>query len=879
MRYIALIILLISFKLEGQYQFDFEFDSSGVVECCSGGMWRQVPEQRWFCDTINPIEGNFSLHHCFDNPQEGCDYLVLWCDPLSSTDPFSFSFRIRHGFDPSNMNNWQFALGATFHDDPEPHILNGIVLGVNYTGSDDHIKIWRVDNGVIETLCSTTLNYQEQVGTSQAPLFRMEGDGDGSLDLYWSPDPAEQIPQLLGSCRIEEISWGRQLIMRYRYTSSRDRALWLDRLELEGHFVKDTIAPKVSGVEFVNAHALQLGFSERVLLSEACSFILFSEEDPGGVIPDSLWGIEEGVVISFPEVLPNRVSYQLRVEGVVDLDGNLLRDTLVHVMRNEAQWGDLVFNEVMADPDPAVRHKEEYLELFNRSDYLLNLEGWRLKVNERSHLLNTSNVAGVSGEDADGERMLLEVLPGNFILLKGINLPNDGAILSLYGKEGTLIHAASYTIPWDGPDWKKEGGWSLESPDAEQVCRVSASWDYSNDPEGGTPGRINSNRTILIDKEPPVLLYAGEGDPGELLLHYVEPLRLPLDMKAAFRLDPGGAVPDSVRLLDPLQEILQLYFSEDFQDWPKYQLTLSGLIDCAGNRSDDHVVIAGAVSQPAFALVLINEIMYDPEEGKPEYVELFLPGNKIVDLQDLAIHLVEEGGSPDHPIVLTPHSRLFLPGQFLVLTNCVPQLEEAYGLEVSGQWVEVAGLPGLKNSSGNIYLTDRAGQVVDMAVYKDEMHMELLDDSRGISLERVSAKRPGSDPENWHSAASISGYATPGRENSQSFGVSESDLLLDVLPEVFSPDNDGYNDLLKVIVSTGGNDWVIGLVITDLQGNRIRVLANNHLAGPTVCYTWDGEGENGSMQPMGFYVIHARGYRPTTGEQWIRRKAVGLVYR
>jgi hypothetical protein len=108
---------------------------------------------------------------------------------------------------------------------------------------------------------------------------------------------------------------------------------------------------------------------------------------------------------------------------------------------------------------------------------------------------------------------------------------------------------------------------------------------------------------------------------------------------------------------------------------------------------------------------------------------------------------------------------------------------------------------------------------------------------------------------------------------------NDSDLLLDVSPEVFSPDNDGYNDLLEITLTTGGNDWVIGLVITDLQGNKIRVLANNHLVGPTVSYTWDGEGENGAMQAMGFYVIHARGYNPTTGEQWIRRKAVGLVYR
>ncbi len=157
--------------------------------------------------------------------------------------------------------------------------------------------------------------------------------------------------------------------------------------------------------------------------------------------------------------------------------------------------------------------------------------------------------------------------------------------------------------------------------------------------------------------------------------------------------------------------------------------------------------------------------------------------------------------------------------------------------------------------------------------------MELLDDPRGISLERVGLSRSGSDPDNWHSAASLEGYATPGRKNSQSMEEGDTDRLVEVEPEVFSPDNDGFNDLLKITIATGGNDWVIGLLITDLHGNRIRVLANNHLAAPTLSYTWDGEGEDGSMQPMGFYVIHARAYHPATGERWIRRKAVGLVYR
>ena len=868
--------------MEGQYQFDFEIDSSGVGECL-GNSWKQLPEKRWCCDTTDPIEGNASLRHCFDNPQDGCDYLVFRHDPLMPGAPFSISFRIRHAYAPSSQNNWQLALGATFSAEV-PEILSGLVVGVNLTGSDDLVKIWHVDEGKTEVKLTTNLNYQEQVGTDQAPLFLLSGDGNGKIDLYWSPDPTEQPSVWLGSCPVDELSWGRQLVVRYRYSSSRDQALWLDRLVLEGHFVPDTIAPKLSKVEFVDENSLQLDFSERVELSEASSFMLYSESFPEGMTPDSSRGIKQGFVLAFPEVIPNRVSHQLRVEGVVDLDGNLLRDTLVDVLRYEALWGDVVFNEVMADPDPGIDYTEEYLELVNRSDYLVKLEGWRLQVNERSYVLEDCCVEPVSGKNGDGEMMEMELMPGEFVLIKEITLPNDGAILSFYSKEGILVHSASYGIPWDGPHWKKEGGWSLESPDADQPCRISANWEYSKDPGGGTPCRINSNHAIFTDEDPPVLLYAGEGnagvdDAGMLLLHYSEPLHPFQEFKTAIRLDPGNAEPDSVLLMDPLREILQLHFSEDFTDWPNYQLSVSGIGDCRGNMSYDYVLKAGAVSQALLASVLINEIMYDPEEGMPEYVELFLPGDKILDLQDLAIHLVDDGDSADQPIPLSSHSRLCLPGQYLVLTESVPHLRDAFGLGISGLWVEMEGLPGLNNSSGSIYLTDRAGKVVDQARYGDEMHMELLDDPRGISLERISAKRSGLDPDNWHSAASIAGYATPGRENSQFLDESNSDLLLDVSTEVFSPDNDGYNDLLEILTSTNGNDWVIGLMITDLQGNRIRILANMHLAGPSVTYTWDGEGENGAMQPMGFYVIHARGYHPATGEQWIRRKAVGLVYR
>ncbi len=855
---------MFSYSLEGQYQFDFEIDSLHGIDCCLSPDWKQLPEARWCCGTLQPIEGNFSLHHCYDNTEDACDYLILRHELLNPADSFSISFRIRHAYAPSSQNNWQIAVAAEFHPEEEGLIHSGIVLGVNFLGSDDLVKIWRVVDGEISELCATFLNYQEEVGTEQAPLFKLEGNGKGKLDLYCSPDPPEQEPQWLGSCDLEGIPWGRELVLRYRYSSSRDRSLWLDRLQLQGRFEKDTLAPKVEGTELLDGHKVQIKFSERVVITEAGNMTLFSEERPEGVKPDSLQEDGELILLLFQEAIPNRVPFLLLVEGVADLDGNLMEDTLVPVMRNEACWGDLVFNEVMADPDPALRYDQEYLEFFNRSEYSLDLEGWELRINERSYLLSPS---------------LQEIGPGEFGILEGITLPNGGAVLSMYSREGSLIHAAAYRIPWDGPDWKKEGGWSLESPDADHLCGMAALWEYSLDPGGGTPGRINSIQASLVDRTPPVLLYAGLGDPGELLLYFSETLRLQERTGSAFRLSPGGLEAVSVELLAPLSEVLRLNFGVEFQEWMLYQLSLPAFSDCRGNQSEEYELRAGAVSSPRYASVVINEIMFDPEEGDPEYVELFLPGDEYYDLQDLAIHLVEEEGLPDHPVALTSHSRLLIPGQYLVLTECEAQLRDRYQLEVSGQWVEVEELPGMNHSSGTIYLTDRAGQIVDMAKYSKDLHMELLGDPRGVSLERISAERSGSDPDNWHSAASIEGYATPGRENSQSSAEGDPEGLLSVEPEVFSPDNDGYQDLLHITLSPEGHGWVVGLWISDLHGNKIRMLANNHLAAPSAVYTWNGEGEDGSMQAMGFYVIHARGYRPSTGEQWIRRKAFGLVYR
>ncbi|MCK4747891.1 MAG: hypothetical protein KAT15_12665, partial [Bacteroidales bacterium] len=97
--------------------------------------------------------------------------------------------------------------------------------------------------------------------------------------------------------------------------------------------------------------------------------------------------------------------------------------------------------------------------------------------------------------------------------------------------------------------------------------------------------------------------------------------------------------------------------------------------------------------------------------------------------------------------------------------------------------------------------------------------------------------------------------------------------------EVFSPDNDGFEDLLVITTSTGGHGNIVRIWITDLTGNIIRILANNHLTGPSTKYVWDGEEDDGSMAAEGFYVVHLLGYDPVTGHRWSRKAATGVIYR
>jgi hypothetical protein len=158
-------------------------------------------------------------------------------------------------------------------------------------------------------------------------------------------------------------------------------------------------------------------------------------------------------------------------------------------------------------------------------------------------------------------------------------------------------------------------------------------------------------------------------------------------------------------------------------------------------------------------------------------------------------------------------------------------------------------------SDGSIGLILKNDTLLDALMYTEDMHYPLIRDKKGVSLERISFNRKSSDLSNWHSAAEQVGYATPGDKNSQYMEDSQATDVISFSNEIFSPDNDGYNDVLLInyLFSEPGN--VGNASIYDARGRFIAKIMDNELLGTSGVFSWNGITEGNEKGNIGVYTL------------------------
>ena len=144
--------------------------------------------------------------------------------------------------------------------------------------------------------------------------------------------------------------------------------------------------------------------------------------------------------------------------------------------------------------------------------------------------------------------------------------------------------------------------------------------------------------------------------------------------------------------------------------------------------------------------------------------------------------------------------------------------------------------------------------MIDKVSYGSDWHFSLLDETDGVSLERIDPNGESNNSFNWHSAAESIGFGTPGRKNSQYIPAVYNGSF-SFTNNVFSPDSDGFEDVLQVTYEMNEEGLLGQVSIYDDKGRIIKNLFSNELIGSSGSFTWDGTTNDGVKASIGVYVM------------------------
>lgn len=521
---------------------------------------------------------------------------------------------------------------------------------------------------------------------------------------------------------------------------------------------------------------------------------------------------------------------------------------------------DIVINEIMADPSPQVGlPNNEWIELKNTTAAPVNLQNWR--------------IGDASGQSGPMPNFTLQ--PDSFVIVctgsavaalsafgttisvtSFPSLDNDGDQLFIKAANGTIIHAIAYTSGWYQNDLKKEGGWTLEMIDTKNPCTGMDNWKASSSAAGGTPGKKNSVEALNNDATAPQLKRAYTTDNVTIILVYDEPVdSLSGATISSYSID-GGLTLISAASIAPLFNQVQLKAATPLQANTVYNITANNIKDCKGNMiGNANKVRVGLPEDAAAGEFIINEILFNPRSNAFDYVEFYNNSNRIFDASKLYIANRNSSGVISSIKVLSAVPFYIFPGDFIVETEDANNLSLQYLVKNPDHVLLISSPPSFPDDEGTVITLNFQGNVIDEVKYKDDWHFKLIDNAEGVAIERIDPAGVSQDAANWTSAASTSGYGTPTYKNSQYKLLSSINAVIAVTPKVFSPDNDGRDDIATIQYKVAEPGYIANITIFDASGRAVRNLVRNGTLGLEGYWNWDGLDDKGLKLPIGTYIV------------------------
>jgi len=304
-------------------------------------------------------------------------------------------------------------------------------------------------------------------------------------------------------------------------TATTGKDYYFDDIVVTGNRVADTESPEWTTLVLEQPDKLTAGFSEAMDFSHATFSV-----DEGMGNPASQVTAEDNrsVTLGFDTDFESGKIYTLTITGLTDVAGNPLAITTRTTGITELPGiNDLVINEVMFDaPDSTA----EYLEIYNRSDKVLDLSGVTFTTRKTDGTLNSGNSVPLQTillphsyqaltSDAGKVRAWYSVPEGSNILTTGwATLNNECATLVLCNAaKDTVYDELTYNVRWHHSLVKNPKGVALERINPDLPTQQQDSWhSAATEVNYGTPGYKNSqyreteansstDRTVWVEPE------------------------------------------------------------------------------------------------------------------------------------------------------------------------------------------------------------------------------------------------------------------------------------------------------------------------------------------------------------------------------------------
>ena len=390
---------------------------------------------------------------------------------------------------------------------------------------------------------------------------------------------------------------------------------------------------------------------------------------------------------------------------------------------------------------------------------------------------------------------------------------------------------------------------------------------YSNTSTTGSAYSFDDIHVVgseLIDRVAPVCTSIEISALNQLTLTFSEPI---VYNSATILINSELVEFVQYRLSEDLKT-LRLTLPSDFQAGRWYHFTMRGIKDVTGNVMEDIHKELGLVEKPKQNDVLLNEIMFESPENSVEYIELYNHSDKLLDVSSLVFTTRKSDLTLNKGNTIAPNTWM-LPHSYLVLCENVDSLRNYFSISTESPIIKI-GWSALNNESATLVLLNvTRDTILDEVNYHTKWHHVMVKNPKGVALERINPDLPSQDSKSWHSAASEVNYGTPGLQNSQyrSLDAAEQSKMVWVDPEIFTPDNDGMDDVCFIRYKTELSGYVANVMIINSIGNKVVQLASNLLLSSQGFLTWDGKTSEGKNASVGIYVLYIEMFNPQSGDK------------